>query len=281
MRTEQEMYDLVLGFAREDERVRAVILNGSRANPNVPKDKYRDFDIVYVVRDFDAFKADHSWIDIFGERLILQMPEAMRYPDGSGHFNWLMLLKDGNRIDLTLIPIEKPELIGSDSQSVTLLDKDGLLPQFPEANDRDYVIKPPSELFYYSCCNNFLWCLQNVAKGLVRDELPYAMMMFHMVVMPELHDMIDWYIGSQNNYTVNAGKMGKFFKQFLPERLYRQYLGIYSGCGSEDIWRTLFLAGDLFRELAVIVANTCGFTYRQHEEDGIHEYLRKMKNGEY
>ena len=40
MRSEKEMYDLILGFARSDERVRGVILNGSRANPNAPRDKY-------------------------------------------------------------------------------------------------------------------------------------------------------------------------------------------------------------------------------------------------
>lgn len=36
MRSEQEMLDLILDTARQDERIRAVILNGSRANPNAP-----------------------------------------------------------------------------------------------------------------------------------------------------------------------------------------------------------------------------------------------------
>ena len=281
MRTETEMYKLILGFARDDERVRAVILNGSRANPNAPPDKYRDFDIVYVVRDFESFKADHSWIDIFGERLIMQMPEAMRWPDGSGHFNWMMLLTDGNRLDLTLIPIEKPELIGSDSLSVSLLDKDGILPQFTETNDGDYLVKRPSELFYHSCCNNFWWCLQNVAKGLVRDELPYAMMMYHEVVLQELHNMLEWYIGAHNDFSVSAGKMGKYFKRYLPERLYLQYCGVYSSCNADDMWRSIIVAGDLFHETAFAVARRCGFTYMQGEEDGIREYLHKMRNNEY
>lgn len=38
MRTEQEMLDLILNTAKEDERIRAVIMNGSRANKNVSKD---------------------------------------------------------------------------------------------------------------------------------------------------------------------------------------------------------------------------------------------------
>jgi aminoglycoside 6-adenylyltransferase len=34
MRSEQEMFDLILSTARTDPRIRAVIMNGSRANPN-------------------------------------------------------------------------------------------------------------------------------------------------------------------------------------------------------------------------------------------------------
>ena len=37
MRTEQEVMDLILDVARADERIRAVLLVGSRANPAIPK----------------------------------------------------------------------------------------------------------------------------------------------------------------------------------------------------------------------------------------------------
>ena len=108
MRNEREMFDLILHVAKGDERVRGAWLNGSRANPNVPKDRWQDYDIVYLVKAMDSFLADHSWIDVFGERLMLQMPETMRDPLGDGRFTYLILLADGNRIDLTLVPAEKP-----------------------------------------------------------------------------------------------------------------------------------------------------------------------------
>lgn len=38
-------------------------------------------------------------------------------------------------------------------------------------------------------------CLNNVAKGIARDELPYAMEMYNCVVRNDLKDMIYWYIG--------------------------------------------------------------------------------------
>ena len=48
MRTEQQMMVLILRVAEQNPRIRAAYLNGSRTNPNVIKDKYRDFDVVYA-----------------------------------------------------------------------------------------------------------------------------------------------------------------------------------------------------------------------------------------
>ncbi len=51
MRTEREMYDLILGTAQADERIRAVYMNGSRTNANAPRDIFQDYDIVYAVTE--------------------------------------------------------------------------------------------------------------------------------------------------------------------------------------------------------------------------------------
>lgn len=276
-RSEQEMFDLILGFAREDPRIRAVYLNGSRANPAAPRDRYQDYDIVYVVREFDTFLADWSFLDRFGNRLILQTPETMRNPDGSGHFNWMMLFDDGNRLDLTLLPIERPELIDHDSQTIVLLDKDCILPAFPPASDADYHVQKPNALFYHSCCNNFWWCMQNVCKGLARDELPYVMMMYHKVVLQELHDMLSWYIGTKHDFSVSPGKMGKYFKKYLESELYARYLAVYSTADACAVWDALTAAADLFHIAAISVGGALGYPYHQDEEEGIRRYMRALR----
>ena len=43
MRTSEEMFRLILDVAREDDRIRAVVLSGSRADPEVPRDRYQDW----------------------------------------------------------------------------------------------------------------------------------------------------------------------------------------------------------------------------------------------
>jgi aminoglycoside 6-adenylyltransferase len=50
MRSEREMIDLILNFARDSDAVRAVVMNGSRVNPNAKRDPFQDYDVVYFVR---------------------------------------------------------------------------------------------------------------------------------------------------------------------------------------------------------------------------------------
>ena len=49
MRSEKEMLSLIEEIALEDENIRAAYLEGSRVNPNVTKDLFQDYDVVYIV----------------------------------------------------------------------------------------------------------------------------------------------------------------------------------------------------------------------------------------
>lgn len=282
MRTEQEIMDLIIGVAKADERIRAVLLVGSRANPSAPKDFYQDYDITYFVTEITPFFNNPAWVEErFGKPLIMQMPEVMRYPEGDGQFNYMMIYPDGVRIDLSF---EFNEYIDNGEPAIALLDKDngrGFLPALPAPSDKYWHIKPPSALFFYSCCNNFWWCLNNVAKGIARDELPYVMHMLNDVVRSELHDMMEWYIGTQHGFNLSVGKSGKYFKRYLPPELYVQYSATYSGSNYADIWSAIEAMCDLFHMLALTVATHFNFTYRQDEEDGIREYMSMVKANEF
>jgi len=275
MRSEAEMTALILGIAKADERVRAVLMNGSRANPNAPKDIYQDYDIAYLVTDIASFYNKPDWaVEHFGQPLIMQMPEAMRGADGGGHFNYQMIFPDGNRIDLSCVPISEENLRQYDCLTVTLLDKDGIVPAYPPPTDREFWLQEPSALDFMSCCNNFWWCLNNAVKGIARDELPYVMHMLNRWVRAELHDMIRWYIGTLHGFAFSAGKQGKYFKRYLPAKIYARYEKTYSSGDYHDIKASIDVMCDLFHDLALPVGARFGFAYRQDEEDGMREYLK-------
>lgn len=283
MRTEKEMYDLILKIAREDERVRAVYMNGSRTNPNVAKDKYRDYDIVFVVTETQSFLKDKNWVSVFGERAIMQEPASNDFAwgidiDTSMSYNWLMLFTDGSRIDLSIkVPQCALEHYLSDTLCIKLLDKDNILPDIPEANDQWYHIKMPTKEQYAGCCNEFFWCLNNVAKGIVRDQLPYAQRMYMEVVHIQLEKMVEWFIASRHNFSVSTGMWGKYFKKYLEPELYEQYADTYSDSDYGNLWAAIFTACDLFQNLANQVADYFGYCYNEQDEEGIRKYLKMMK----
>jgi aminoglycoside 6-adenylyltransferase len=281
MRTSDEIQKLITDIAISDDRIRAVILNGSRANPTVVADKYQDFDIVYIVTEIESFTSDHSWTNIFGDMLIRQLPDEMDVgkepgaPESFG-FAYLMLFKDGNRIDLTLIPKNKVNSnFHSDSLTVVWLDKDNIFANIDKSSNADYLVKRPSEKEFLETCNEFWWTSTNVAKGLLRNEITYAKEMQETVVRPMFMDIIKWYVGAATNFSVSFGKAGKFMKAYLPGTLYEKILSTYSDHQAENNWKSLFVMTEVFGQLAKIVASKLNFQYNNDEEKNIKYYLRQ------
>jgi aminoglycoside 6-adenylyltransferase len=279
MRAEREMFDLILGVAKEDELIRSVIMFGSRANIDCPKDIYQDYDICYYVTDTKPFFNNMNWIkEKFGTPAVVQLPEMMAHPllppENDGHFTYLMIFEDGNRIDLS---IEFKPYVDNGEPAIILLDKDNSIP--PIKTDKSfYYVKPPQEKIYADACNEFWWCLNNVAKGIARDELPYVMEMFNHYVRDMLNQMVQWDIGIKNDFNVSPGKMGKYYKRYLPKELYQQYVKTYNDGDYENIWAAIFTACDLFRSLAKDVAAHFGYTYNRLEDANMMKYIYSVKN---
>lgn len=279
MRSEQHMLDLILTTAIADERIRAVILNGSRANPNAPRDCFQDYDVVYLVTEVTPFVGDAHWIDRFGERMVMQEPELMDNPahDIRDSYAWLMQFMDGNRIDLTLFPIRRLAELEDDSQTITLLDKDGILPAFPPASDRDYLPQPPSALEFFNCCNEFWWVAPYAAKGLWRQELPYFHEHLDLYLRAQLHKMLDWYVGVRFDHQVSTGKMGKYLQRVLEPELWGLVARTYADADTERCWEALLAMTDLFRHAAQMVADHFGYAYPAGDDARVSAHLRHVR----
>ena len=164
-----------------------------------------------------------------------------------------------------------------DKLTIVLLDKDNILPKCPPPTDIDYWIKKPTKEQYHANCNNFWWCLNNVAKSITRDELSYAMWMYNVIIREPLDKMIEWHIGINNNFTLSAGKQGKLFKKYMSSELYSMYEETFSNSEYENMWKSIFKACELFHILALHVGEHFKFEYNMDEENGIIEYLKWIK----
>lgn len=284
MRTEQEMMELILRVAEEDERIRAVYMNGSRADPNAPKDRFQDFDIVYLVRETGSFLADPGWIDVFGERLILQCPDEMdrilgEKTDFTQKFTYLMQFADGNRIDLRIAVWDfVREDYLADTLVIPLLDKDGVLPPAPPSSDRLYWVRKPTEDQFFCCCNEFWWVSLYAAKGLWRQELLYALDHLNLYIRPQLLRLLSWQAGESHGYSISVGKCCKYLDRYLPDQIWRRLLRTYPAAGQEEIWDALAETCRLFDDTAVKLAESLGYSYNVEEARRCLEYLEKVRS---
>jgi aminoglycoside 6-adenylyltransferase len=278
MRSEAEMLELILRTAREDDRIRAVIMNGSRVNPDAPRDIFQDYDIVYIVTDVEPFTHNLEWIERFGELMILQLPDEMDDPPPAGKvsFAYLMQFADGNRIDLSIFPLAKLDQLEEDSLTLLLLDKDGILGPFPPPSERSYLPRPPTAKQFADCCNEFWWVSPYVAKGLWRGEIVYAKYTFE-IVRAELLKMLGWYVGVQTGFSSGPGKFGKHLHRRLEPELWERLQKTYSDAGDEQTWESLFAMGELFRIAAVRVAEELGFGYPSGDDERVSAHLRHVR----
>ena len=278
MRTEDEMMNLILQVANFDERIKAVLLTGSRASPNAAKDWLQDFDIIYFVADYQRFLNDRNWIDIFGNRMILQLPDEMSFGEKSADaYHYLMLFEDGNRMDLTLYPIENAKaVIGTEEPFVVLLDKKNYLNDISSSTSASFLIQQPSQKDFDDCCNEFWWVCPSVAKGLWRNEVIYAKAMMEGPVRQMFLKIIEWYIGTETAFTVPFGKAGRHTKEHLSTELYQRVFLTYANAEAEDNWTALFKMTDLFSEFAAAVAARLDLHYNVDEEKNVIAFLNRI-----
>lgn len=277
------MIELILGVARNDDRILAVLQDGSRSNANVVPDIFQDFDIIYLVKDLGPFLEDHNWIDIFGERIITQMPEDMELyqpsPEMEGAFSYLMQFIDGNRIDLVLVTLDSLDQFANDSLCKLLWDKMGIFHNrvLQEASEASYIVQKPSARSFNDCCNEFWYTNSGLAKGLWRGEVVLVQELFNGVIRIALLQMMDWYIGSRHNFAVNPGKNGKFYQRYLEPELYEKFLATYPSARLPDIWKAVYDSMDLFGIAARFVAAELRYIYPEAWDGNVTSYMHHVQ----
>lgn len=266
----------ILSFAGSEERVRAVMMNGSRVNPNAPVDILQDYDIVFFVNHIEnrSYLTDRSWIEKFGEIVIIQQND---FEDGS--YIIMMQFKDGVRIDLSFCDIKNVNTkIKEDSLSKILLDKDNLADTIESPNESVYYVNKPTEKEWVDLLNELWWIQTYVAKGLWRDELPYAKYMYDVIFIEAVKKLLTWKIGFEHNWKINVGYCGKWLKRTADEETYNRFISLYSSSNYEDIWEKLFSAGEFIRTIGKSLSKNLGYDYPEADDKNVTEFLKKIMN---
>ncbi len=286
MRDHKTMMNLIIDVAKQDKRIRAVALNGSRVDPCAKKDRFQDYDITYYVDDFNAFPKDTKWIDVFGKRIAMQTRDDQLFiPDDTNDPNWyiyLMLFEDGTRIDLSIVGIDRMEADAyhGDGFFRLLLDKDSRLKNVPPIHDHAFHVKKPDESLYDAAVTECLWLIPSVGKGIERQEYPYAMEMLKLV-RDTLRAMCNWAIGIEYDFKINVGMFSKRFKTLLKKEWHEAYLKTYPLATRESVYQAINVLLFTFKEVATYVASELNYTYDDKTHENVSNYIQTLEKQGY
>ena len=267
MRTETEMLDVILKTA-ETLQVKAVAMSGSRTNQNAPKDEFQDYDVVYVVDDFDNLMSDLSWLDYFGKRIIEQevVLDHRRL--------YLMLFEDGNRIDLTLCPKEHiKEWVDSEAGFTVLEDPEHLFEPYSQNLER-YWTSPATETNFVKSCNEFWWVSAYVVKGICRKQVIYATDHLYGICQQEFLKILAWQVASDRG-KIDIGKNYKYLFNYLPAEKEKQFSNLLDFSSLDEIPQSLFATMELFHREAQRLAQKLGFDYDKEVAEKMIQYAEE------
>ncbi len=267
MRTETEMFNVILQTAKVLQ-VDAVAMSGSRACPKAPKDEFQDYDVVYIVDDFDNLTSDLSWLNQFGKRIIEQEVTL-------GHRRlYLMLFEDGNRIDLTLCPKEHiQEWVDSEAGFTVLEDEKGLFESYSPSPKR-YWTAPASETDFDKACNEFWWVSAYVVKGIYRNHLVYATDHLYGICQQELLKLLAWQVTADKG-TVDVGKNYKYLFEYLPDEKEKKFTALLDFSDQKSLTKSLLTTMDFFHKEAQAFSLKAGFHYDKATAEKMLEYAEE------
>ena len=267
MRTDQEMLELILETAKKLQ-VDAVALSGSRTDTKAQKDKFQDYDLVYVVDNLDNLTSDLAWLDQFGTRIIEQHNIL-----GNRRL-YLMLFEDGNRIDLTLCPeVHIKEWVESEADFTVLEDIKGLFAPY-SSNAQRYWKSPASEIDFEKACNEFWWVSAYVVKGICRKQVIYATDHLYCICQQELLKILAWQIASDRG-AVDIGKNFKYLFNYLPIEKEKEFSALLDFSSLDKITQSLLATMEFFHQEAQYLAQKMGFKYEKEVAEKMMRYAEE------
>lgn len=257
----------LLAFAAADDNIRAVLLQGSRANPNGLVDRWSDYDVAFVTRSNEPYLAS-GWFDgfvrQFGPVAVAQQPDdPALFDDGHdprAHYAFLTQFADGLRLDLTFVTVDSLDVAGLESATVVLRDLDGVVPVRPPS-DAGYRTPAPSAKQFAACCDEFWWTVPYVAKAVARGQTLAALELLGGVTRPQFTRMLCWLAVADAGTPLALGKHAHRLGDWIPDELRAALLASYPRADLAEVDAALATMVNAFGRAAARVAEAFGFEW--------------------
>jgi len=278
----------IVEWASAHQAVRAVLLTSTHATLTGKVDALSDYDVILVVENIHPFVEDHSWLNVFGDVLVVYWDPV--YPDPQFAIEIcanVVQYRSGLKIDFTLWSFSLLKHIVETQSLPTeldagyrlLLDKDRMANALPEPTGKAYIPGRPTLSAYQHLVNDLLSDAPYVAKCLWRGELlPAKWCLDHDMKHVYLLPMLEWYAEIGCDWSKPVGYLGKGLKELLPADIWSELEGTDVGARMDENWEALYRTLGLFRKVARQVGAHFGYDYLEDLHQGVLDYLQRIKH---
>lgn len=284
---QDEVFDKLVQWAEQRDSIRTMLLTSTRAVPDATVDFLSDYDVILIVEDIHPFYEDRSWLEDFGEVLVVYWDPI--YPDpehGNEKTANVTQYADGLKIDFTLWPValfqkivQAPALQAElDAGYRVLLDKDNLTREMKPPTYRAYIPTRPTNEAYQLLINDFFTDVPYMGKCLLRGELlPAKWCLDYDMKHVHLRPMLEWRAGVEHNWSAPTGSLGKGLKKLLPSATWSRLEDTYAGASTQENWDALFRTITLFRDVAIEVGKGLGYEYPLELDQRVTAFVQRMQ----
>lgn len=275
--TDLSVREKLIQWAREDDNIRALVLNGSRADSTRAADVFSDYDVDVFVRDTQPFvECDDKWLSFYGP-ILVRWPLRPQVTWSADWVTQLVQFSSGERIDFQFTALATPQ----DSPNLkghfeVLVDKDDACKAL-KRNDEAFAPSVPTAQAFQEAVNGFWWDSLYVPKCLRRGELEYGRFMLETALRQEkVLPMAAWAIQARCDAPVRIGNYGRWLSRYLTSQEKVLWAESQAGPAIEAHWQAFDRLCELFEQWSQCVAARYDFEYPAAQIQSIKAHARKM-----
>lgn len=272
------LLDKVIQWANAQTDIIALIMTGSRAQPDGSVDAFSDYDLEIFATDPGKYTSSASWITEIRDVWVYVPTTSSRDCE-----TILVVFNGGEKVDFSIFPVSALE-DAVKSQALNdlyergfrvLIDRKGLASRLPVPSYLSPVRLPPTETEFRAAVEEFWFETSHIPKYLERDDL-WVVKFRDWTLKGLLLRMMEWQAVARSGDRTDVWQIGMRIKDWTSPDVWQRLHEVFARFDAADSWRALLATTTLFRDVARETANKLGYQYPDDVDDAISGYIAEF-----
>ncbi len=268
--------DHIVLWAKRQPDISALVMTGSRAQPDGAVDDLSDYDLEIFTSDPSFYTSSDGWMSEIARVWVYLPTEREALCETR-----LVVFEGGAKADFSIRPVESLEVMVKSQQLDelyergyrVLIDKEGLASKLP-APSYTSVRQLPTEAEFEAAVNEFWFEASHIPKYLQRNEL-WVVKSRDWTMKELLLQMMEWRASAANRA---VRQIGVRMKDWVPRADWHRLNEVFGRFDAADSWRALLATLSFFREVATETADRLGYAYPVDIDASISGYIQRFRD---